>query len=539
MEGRDLLAGAARAATYNMALQLCIRIMTFVLNGVVLRYISKEMLGVVNVRLTLLYTTTLFLATESFDQACLSKIEDKDWRQVVNQMWLTFPMSILVCLVFGCVWMFVLESPDSESIPYYGTGVVCFCLTTIITTLARPHFIIGQCHLFNRLRVISVALSELVRCIIAAFLVIYFPHWGLINFSIAQVVCAITYSAIYYVIFYLMIKTEDTGESFVFQSVRDFFPKILPNKSFVDWRLVSLTRSFFKQSIFKQLLTEGEKYIMTVFGVLSFGDQGVYDIINNLGSMAPRFIFLPIEESSRLFFSCSFSRGQSLRQQSKDSVDLVTSVLEHLLKTVTLIGSIILVFGQSYAFLALDLYGGSLLSAGSGPLLLRWYCLYVLVLAVNGITECFYFAVMSKKEIDSYNHKMLLFSVILLVSSLFLTRLVGSVGFVLANCINMACRIMQSIYFIHNYYKDSGFKPLKGFIPSYPVIGSLAAAYCTTALSESYFCCGYGNLYRLLHIVLGGLCLLGVMITIAIRERELVQFVTTQLWGRKIGKTNF
>ncbi|XP_062578377.1 protein RFT1 homolog isoform X3 [Saccostrea cucullata] len=517
MEGRDLLAGAARAAIYNMALQFCIRIMTFVLNGVVLRYISKEMLGVVNVRLTLLYTTTLFLATESFDQACLSKIEDKDWRQVVNQMWLTFPMSILVCLVFGCVWMFVLESPDSESIPYYGTGVVCFCLTTIITTLARPHFIIGQCHLFNRLRVLSVALSELVRCLIAAFLVIYFPHWGLISFSIAQVTSAITYSVIYYAVYYLMIKAEDTGESFVFQSVRDFFPKILPNKSFVDWRLVSLTRSFFKQSIFKQILTEGEKYIMTVFGVLSFGDQ---------------------EESSRLFFSCSFARGENLRQQSKDSADLVTSVLEHLLKTVTLIGSVILVFGQSYAFLALDLYGGSLLSAGTGPLLLRWYCLYVLVLAVNGITECFYFAVMSKKEIDSYNHKMLLFSIILLVSSLFLTRLVGSVGFVLANCINMACRILQSVYFIHNYYKDSGYKPLQGFIPSYPVLGTLVAAYCITALSESYFCCGYGNLFRLLHIIIGGLCLLCVLVTIAISEKQLVQFVTTQLWGRKIGKTD-
>lgn len=50
----------------------------------------------------------------------------------------------------------------------------------------------------------------------------------------------------------------------------------------------------------------------------------------------------------------------------QDTIDLVTSVLQHLLKTVTLIGCIILVFGQSYAFLALDLYGGSLLSSGAG-----------------------------------------------------------------------------------------------------------------------------------------------------------------------------
>lgn len=35
-----------------------------------------------------------------------------------------------------------------------------------------------------------------------------------------------------------------------------------------------------------------------------------------------------------------------------------------------------------------------------GPVLLRSYCLYVLLLAINGVTECFTFAAMSKKEVD-------------------------------------------------------------------------------------------------------------------------------------------
>lgn len=254
--------------------------------------------------------------------------------------------------------------------------------------------------------------------------------------------------------------------------------------------------------------------------------------------MAPRFIFQPIEESGRLFFSSLFTRGQSLQLQSKDSIELVTSVLQHLLKTVTLIGFIILVFGQPYSYLALDLYGGSLLSSGAGPLLLRWYCLYVLLLAVNGITECFYFSIMSKEEIDSYNHKMLLFSVILLGSSLFLTQIFGSVGFVLANSINIGCRILQSVWFIHNFYKDSSYQPLKGFLPSFSVLGALALAFCTTAFSEYQLCCDSGNLYKLLHIAIGGVCLLCVLVTIVISERELVKFVTTRLWGHKTGKTN-
>ena len=35
-------------------------------------------------------------------------------------------------------------------------------------------------------------------------------------------------------------------------------------------------------------------------------------------------------------------------------------------------------------------------------MLLRWYSLYVLVIAVNGTTECFVFATMSKAQVDRY-----------------------------------------------------------------------------------------------------------------------------------------
>lgn len=95
---------------------------------------------------------------------------------------------------------------------------------------------------------------------------------------------------------------------------------------FIDQRLASLTGSFFKQSIFKQILTEGilvcvqhsgqtfcniimftmikpclyfhcfflsgEKYVMTVFGVLNFGDQGNTACVNiYMHVMSKTFLF--------------------------------------------------------------------------------------------------------------------------------------------------------------------------------------------------------------------------------------------------------
>ena len=82
------------------------------------------------------------------------------------------------------------------------------------------------------------------------------------------------------------------------------------------------------------------------------------------------------------------------------AVSLSANTLSILLKFVLVVALTILSFGHSYSYLALDIYGGSLLSGGEGPTLLRWYCVYVLALAVNGVTECFTFAAMSQQQVD-------------------------------------------------------------------------------------------------------------------------------------------
>ena len=87
-------------------------------------------------------------------------------------------------------------------------------------------------------------------------------------------------------------------------------------------------------------------------------------------------------------------------KQDQEAIPIVAETLSILLKLVLLIALVILSFGYAYSYLALDIYGGSLLSGGSGPTLLKCYCVYVLLLAVNGVTECFVFATMSQSRVD-------------------------------------------------------------------------------------------------------------------------------------------
>lgn len=269
--------------------------------------------------------------------------------------------------------------------------------------------------------------------------------------------------------------------------------------------------------------------MMTFLNVLNFGDQGVYDIVNNLGSLVARLIFQPIEESFYIFFAKVLEREKDATLQKQEDVAVAAAVLESLLKLALLTGLTITVFGFAYSQLALDIYGGAMLSSGSGPVLLRAYCLYVLLLAINGVTECFTFAAMSKEEVDRYNFTMLALSSSFLGLSYLLTHWCGSVGFILANCFNMGIRITQSLRFIHRYYQKSPHRPLASLYLSPVLLGAFALSGGITAVSEVFLCCERGWPARLAHITVGALCLGATLRTVFLTETKLIHFLRTQL----------
>ena len=43
----------------------------------------------------------------------------------------------------------------------------------------------------------------------------------------------------------------------------------------------------------------------------------VYDVINNLGSLVPRLIFLPIEENFNVYFANNLYRGKPAAEQDE------------------------------------------------------------------------------------------------------------------------------------------------------------------------------------------------------------------------------
>uniref|UniRef100_H3ASJ3 Protein RFT1 homolog n=1 Tax=Latimeria chalumnae TaxID=7897 RepID=H3ASJ3_LATCH len=534
MGSQDVLASTAKLASYNMLLQVLFRVLTFVLNAFTLRYVSKEIIGVVNVSLTHTHTQSFKAAKQKFVCSCTSGSYSLKLCLDFYCYWLVsfrVPLGAAWSLLLGWVWLRLLEVPDPALIPHYEVGVVLFGLSAVVELLAEPLWVLAQANMFVRIKVVAESLSIIVKCILTVVLVVLFPQWGLYIFSSAQLMYT-SFLVLCYVLYFVnfLASHEANRGSFPIARVTDLLPKFLRvNGSLLTDDNLRFTYLFTQAEFLNKLNIAGERYIMTFLNVLNFGDQGVYDIVNNLGSLVARFIFLPIEESFYIFFAKVLDRGKDAKQQKQEDVAMAAAVLESLLKLVLLIGLTIAVFGYAYSQLALDIYGGSMLSTGSGPSLLRCYCVYVLLLAINGVTECFTFAAMSKEELDRYNFVMLAFSLSFLCISYLLTWWQGSVGFILANCLNMSLRIIHSIRFIHRYFSQSSLKPLSGLQTSPPLLLAYLGSAVVTALSEVLFCCDGGWLFRFLHVAIGTTCLLAVLLIVLFTETKLIHFIRTQL----------
>eukprot|EP00049_Salpingoeca_infusionum_P010903 m.187817 g.187817 ORF g.187817 m.187817 type:complete len:615 (+) comp14781_c1_seq1:200-2044(+) len=604
------LQSAARATSYAVILQVLFRLLTFATNSLVLRLTTKAALGVVNVRLMLLYTTTLFLAREAFRKACLSvnrhDLSHKQWRRMTNLVFHGVILGAFIASALVYVWLYWLKQPEIE---HYDVGVVVFALSAVLELLVEPAWVLSQINLKVKLKVVAEGTALALRTFVgvAALYVLDSP---VIAFSIAQLVHTAALLGVY--IHDISAHSQDKSRGAAIRSVRDLFPastsSTLPWYSDIPQDLAQIARSFIEHGVLKQLLTEGEKFLMTISHVLSFSQQGVYDVVNNLGSMVARFVFHPLEENYYTFFAALLKRddvghvedseasreesnaeemetasdgsqakakkregGQTKSpqrtpqtktekslsgkrkpsdvnaltpEQRQENEKLAGRALALLLKFVCLIGAIAAVFGQTTSKTALHIYGGASLSEGEGPLLLQTYSVYILFMALNGITECFVAASSSKAEIQDHNRWMVVFSVIFVVASHFLTQRLGAVGFIVANTLNMALRSAKSFqhiaeYATHHHLFPSNASLMSQIIPHPYILVSLAAAFVANYLSEQHYIPSDSTDFTaqgtLMHVGVTGGTLATVLASIAFKERQFLNSLRL-LWRGELEK---
>lgn len=549
---KDRMRTTTLSTAYNIVLQIGLRLFSFGVNGFILRYISKKTLGIINVRLLLLYTTIQFITREPFRRTCTpnNKVSNGDsqeekenetedeisWNSVVNITFLSIPVSFIIGFLFSMIWYNLFDRPE-QVLNQYQWAIFSILISVIIESIAETCFVYGQRNDYIRLKVFVEAIFHTTRCSLIAFFVYLYPEHSILGFAIAQLLSSTLYTIVYFVYFINIEKIK----------LIEFIPTYIKNEptNNFDQSLIKIYLVFLKNSIYKQFLTEGERYIMTMFSVIGFAEQGIYDVINNLGSLPARLIFQQIEENAYLLFSSLINRNFDINRQ-KSKILKSLAICTNMVKLMFLIGLLLFIYGFNAANLTLHIYGGSKFLADEfGPLaikLFQCHCIYILFIALNGILEAYSFSVMNAAQLNEFNSKMLKCSILFIINSLLITRLIGSAGFIMANCINMLTRIIISLRFIGNIHSEySIIVFIRNSMPKFLTLISYAIVFILLTMAQSSLIDPLTHVFTIgnafLFIAFNATLLMIHLLCIYYLEPELKNFVRQEIFDRSIIKT--
>ncbi|KAB5571756.1 oligosaccharide translocation protein RFT1, variant [Coniochaeta sp. 2T2.1] len=517
---------AVRGASLLILLQVGSRALTFMANQVLLRFMTASLLGV-SAQLEVYYLSVLFFARESLrvaiqrqgseDKGNFSKESGRGsdgekttdattTQAAVNISYLAIILGAVVATVLGYLYHSTVSQSSISATPYLSPSLFLYAFAAMIELLSEPAFVVMQIRLQFSVRATAEAVATFLRCFVtlgsAAWASFNGLELGVLPFALGQASYGVALLAVYTWYGLSLAQREKfsllpvrIGEKPGSHQPAAKEKTANPQKptsststyvlSYFPRPTLQLASSMMAQSLVKHVLTQGDTLLVSALSTPTA--QGVYALANNYGGLVARLLFQPVEESCRNYFSRLLSSSSSPssstttpsnnnpdQRPSPSAIRKASADLTSLLKTYALLSLLIISLGPTAAPLLLSLVAGPKWTGSGAGECLSAFAYYVPLLAVNGVAEAFVASVATEKQVHRQSAWMGAFSLVFALAGFVTLRLLdmGAVGLVVANCINMLCRIVWCGVFIKWYFGSQGVEfALDGMLP-----GPLAVA---------------------------------------------------------------
>ena len=219
---QSLLASSARGATFLISLQIGSRALTFLVNQILLRHLSPELLGI-SAQLELYSTTVLFLARESLRVASLRyagevNTEDekrgaskngksgqgkvgKRLQDLVNVSYIAIALGPL--LAAGFSWVYLYKATESVlSVPFFRLALWMYAMAAFFELLGEPCFLVAQHQMLYGVRASAEASATFARCILNCSAAVWASRAGrdigVLPFAVGQIAYALVLLTVYH-----------------------------------------------------------------------------------------------------------------------------------------------------------------------------------------------------------------------------------------------------------------------------------------------------------------------------------------------------
>ncbi|KAK8076542.1 hypothetical protein PG994_003814 [Apiospora phragmitis] len=500
---------ASRAVTF-VANQLLLRFLTAQLLGVSTQlevyylsvlFFARESLRVAIQRQGPMTTTTGESSSKDNKNNDGKNNESaRDSQSVVNVGHLALALGLAAAVGLGGAYLKYVDAATAAT-PHLDTALYIYGLAAVVELLSEPAFVVLQHRLRFGPRAAAESYATLIRCVVTFGAANWAWRrgcdWGALPFALGQLGYGLGLSGVYcgygwwlasaerFSLFPKQIAQPDQSQS------KKSDDKVTSDNNSNSYALgyfyrptLNLAASMTAQSLVKHILTQGDTFLVSILS--NPQAQGVYALANNYGSLLARLVFQPVEESSRNYFSkllaattttTSDDEAKATTSSSnKEKDDIATAAHKNLppsssspstqalvkartdlvsiLHAYLLLSVLILTLGPFGAPLLVQLIAGPAWASSGAGLVLAQYCLYLPLLALNGIAEAFVSSVAAEADVHRQSLWMAAFSVAFAAAGFVTLRVLdlGAPGLVYANAVNMLGRIAWSGAFIKRYF---------------------------------------------------------------------------------------